>query len=70
VLALGWPALGFGAGRTLVALYFLYGLLPIFETGESPPYQPGALATMEAARGMGSETAGNACGAWAPARPA
>ncbi|MGR3487106.1 ABC transporter permease [Pseudooceanicola nanhaiensis] len=51
VLALAVPALGFGAGPTLVAL-FLYGLLPIFEnsiTGLStlPP------ATMEAARGQG-----------------
>ncbi|WP_022951023.1 ABC transporter permease [Leucothrix mucor] len=51
VLALAVPALGFGAGPTLVAL-FLYGLLPIFEnaiTGFStlPP------ATMEAARGLG-----------------
>lgn len=51
VLALAVPALGFGAGPTLVAL-FLYGLLPIFEnsiTGLStlPP------ATMEAARGIG-----------------
>jgi osmoprotectant transport system permease protein len=51
VLALAVPALGFGAGPTLVAL-FLYGLLPIFEnavTGLStlPP------ATMEAARGLG-----------------
>ncbi|RTE66884.1 ABC transporter permease [Amphritea opalescens] len=51
VLALAVPALGFGTGPTLVAL-FLYGLLPIFEnaiTGFStlPP------ATMEAARGLG-----------------
>ena len=51
VLALAVPALGFGNGPTLVAL-FLYGLLPIFEnsvTGLSnlPP------ATMEAARGIG-----------------
>lgn len=51
VLALAVPALGFGAGPTLVAL-FLYGLLPIFEntiTGLStlPP------ATLEAARGIG-----------------
>jgi len=51
VLALAVPALGFGAGPTLLAL-FLYGLLPIFEnaiTGLStlPP------ATMEAARGIG-----------------
>ncbi len=51
VLALAVPALGFGAGPTLVAL-FLYGLLPIFEnavTGLStlPP------STVEAARGIG-----------------
>ncbi|SHI65856.1 ABC transporter permease [Wenxinia saemankumensis] len=51
VLALAVPALGFGAGPTLVAL-FLYGLLPIFENSVAaltslPP------ATMEAARGMG-----------------
>jgi osmoprotectant transport system permease protein len=51
VLALAVPALGFGTGPTLVAL-FLYGLLPIFEntiTGLStlPP------ATLEAARGIG-----------------
>jgi osmoprotectant transport system permease protein len=51
VLALAVPALGFGSGPTLVAL-FLYGLLPIFEnaiTGLTtlPP------ATMEAARGIG-----------------
>ncbi|AQS48001.1 ABC transporter [Thioclava nitratireducens] len=51
VLALAVPALGFGAGPTLVAL-FLYGLLPIFETAIAglstlPP------ATMEAARGIG-----------------
>lgn len=51
VLALAVPALGFGTGPTLVAL-FLYGLLPIFEnaiTGLSnlPP------ATIEAARGIG-----------------
>jgi len=51
VLALAVPALGFGAGPTLVAL-FLYGLLPIFENSVTalttlPP------ATMEAARGMG-----------------
>lgn len=51
VLALAVPALGFGAGPTLVAL-FLYGLLPIFEnalTGLStlPP------AVMEASRGIG-----------------
>jgi len=51
VLALAVPALGFGAGPTLVAL-FLYGLLPIFENAITalstlPP------ATMEAARGIG-----------------
>ena len=51
VLALAVPALGFGAGPTLVAL-FLYGLLPIFENAVTglttlPP------ATMEAARGIG-----------------
>lgn len=51
VLALAVPALGFGAGPTLVAL-FLYGLLPIFENTVTalltlPP------ATMEAARGIG-----------------
>ncbi|MAP13931.1 MAG: ABC transporter, partial [Oceanibulbus sp.] len=50
VLALAVPALGFGAGPTLVAL-FLYGLLPIFENAVTgltnlPP------ATMEAARGI------------------
>ncbi|MDB6176278.1 ABC transporter permease [Paracoccus sp. Z330] len=51
VLALAVPAMGFGNGPTLVAL-FLYGLLPIFEntmTGLSnlPP------TVQEAARGMG-----------------
>lgn len=51
VLALAVPAMGFGAGPTLVAL-FLYGLLPIFEntlTGLQtlPP------SVIEAARGMG-----------------
>lgn len=51
VLALAVPALGFGTGPTLVAL-FLYGLLPIFEnalTGLTmlPP------RTLEAARGLG-----------------
>ena len=51
VLALAVPALGFGAGPTLVAL-FLYGLLPIFENAITAltPLPP---ATMEAARGMG-----------------
>lgn len=51
VLALAVPALGFGAGPTLVAL-FLYGLLPIFEnaiTGLST-LSP---TTLEAARGIG-----------------
>ncbi len=51
VLALAVPALGFGAGPTLVAL-FLYGLLPVFENAMT------AFATLppralEAARGMG-----------------
>lgn len=51
VLALAVPAMGFGAGPTLVAL-FLYGLLPIFENTLT------ALTTLpprviEAARGMG-----------------
>ncbi|MFC3612869.1 ABC transporter permease [Lutimaribacter marinistellae] len=51
VLALAVPALGFGAGPTLVAL-FLYGLLPIFDNAVTgfrtlPP------VTMEAARGIG-----------------
>lgn len=51
VLALAVPALGFGAGPTLVAL-FLYGLLPIFDNAVTglrglPP------VTMEAARGVG-----------------
>jgi len=51
VLALAVPAMGFGAGPTLLAL-FLYGLLPIFEntlaglTGLPPQ-------VIEAARGMG-----------------
>ncbi|NPD14748.1 ABC transporter permease [Xinfangfangia sp. D13-10-4-6] len=51
VLALAVPAMGFGAGPTLVAL-FLYGLLPIFENTLTalqnlPP------SVTEAARGMG-----------------
>lgn len=51
VLALAVPAMGFGAGPTLVAL-FLYGLLPIFENALTglmslPP------AVREAARGSG-----------------
>lgn len=51
VLALAVPAMGFGAGPTLLAL-FLYGLLPIFENTlaglTSLPPQ-----VIEAARGMG-----------------
>ncbi|SET88779.1 ABC transporter permease [Paracoccus homiensis] len=51
VLALAVPALGFGSGPTLVAL-FLYGLLPIFDNAVTglrtlPP------VTIEAARGIG-----------------
>lgn len=51
VLALAVPAMGFGPGPTLVAL-FLYGLLPVFEN------TLGALSSLpapviEAARGMG-----------------
>ncbi|MFD2172680.1 ABC transporter permease [Rhodobacter lacus] len=51
VLALAVPAMGFGAGPTLVAL-FLYGLLPVFENtltalSTLPP------SVIEAARGMG-----------------
>ncbi|MBB1492182.1 MULTISPECIES: ABC transporter permease [unclassified Paracoccus (in: a-proteobacteria)] len=51
VLALAVPAMGFGAGPTLLAL-FLYGLLPIFENTLAgltalPPQ------VIEAARGMG-----------------
>lgn len=51
VLALAVPALGFGSGPTLVAL-FLYGLLPIFENSVTAltTLSP---ATMEAARGIG-----------------
>ena len=51
VLALAVPALGFGAGPTLVAL-FLYGLLPIFENAITA-LSTLPSATMEAARGMG-----------------
>ena len=51
VLALAVPALGFGAGPTLVAL-FLYALLPILEmTMAGLEQQPAEVA--EAARGMG-----------------
>jgi osmoprotectant transport system permease protein len=51
VLALAVPALGFGAGPTLLAL-FLYGLLPVFENtlaalSSLPP------PVLDAARGMG-----------------
>jgi osmoprotectant transport system permease protein len=51
VLALAVPALGFGAGPTLVAL-FLYGLLPIFENAIAA-LSTLSPATMEAARGIG-----------------
>ena len=51
VLALAVPALGFGAGPTLVAL-FLYGLLPIFENAVTA-LSTLPRATMEAARGIG-----------------
>jgi osmoprotectant transport system permease protein len=51
VLALAVPALGFGAGPTLVAL-FLYGLLPIFENAVTALTNL-PRATMEAARGIG-----------------
>lgn len=51
VLALAVPALGFGAGPTLVAL-FLYGLLPIFENAMTGLSTLPA-STMEAARGIG-----------------
>ena len=51
VLALAVPALGFGAGPTLVAL-FLYGLLPVFENSVAGLSNL-PRATMEAARGLG-----------------
>lgn len=51
VLALAVPALGFGAGPTLVAL-FLYGLLPIFENAVTALTNL-PRTTMEAARGIG-----------------
>ncbi|MCX7565850.1 ABC transporter permease [Sulfitobacter sp. F26169L] len=51
VLALAVPALGFGAGPTLMAL-FLYGLLPIFENAVTALTSL-PRATMEAARGIG-----------------
>ncbi|QFY62269.1 ABC transporter permease [Rhizobium grahamii] len=51
VLALAVPAMGFGAGPTLVAL-FLYGLLPIFENTISGLHQVSP-AVLDAADGMG-----------------
>jgi osmoprotectant transport system permease protein len=51
VLALAVPALGFGTGPTLVAL-FLYGLLPIFESASAGLASVPA-PVKEAARGMG-----------------
>jgi len=51
VLALAVPALGFGSGPTLVAL-FLYGLLPIFENAITG-FSTLPKTTMEAARGIG-----------------
>ncbi|WP_050525986.1 ABC transporter permease [Pseudorhodobacter aquimaris] len=51
VLALAVPALGFGAGPTLVAL-FLYGLLPIFENAVTALTSL-PRATTQAARGIG-----------------
>lgn len=51
VLALAVPALGFGAGPTLVAL-FLYGLLPIFENAITALTNLPRV-TMDAARGIG-----------------
>lgn len=51
VLALAVPAMGFGAGPTLVAL-FLYGLLPIFENTISGLRQVSP-AVLDAADGMG-----------------
>lgn len=51
VLALAVPAMGFGTGPTLVAL-FLYGLLPVFENALAGlTQQPPPVA--EAARAMG-----------------
>ena len=51
VLALAVPAMGFGAGPTLVAL-FLYGLLPIFENTVAGLQQVPA-SVLDAADGMG-----------------
>jgi osmoprotectant transport system permease protein len=51
VLALAVPAMGFGAGPTLIAL-FLYGLLPIFENTVSGLHQVSP-AVLDAADGMG-----------------
>jgi osmoprotectant transport system permease protein len=55
VLALAVPAMGFGAGPTLVAL-FLYGLLPIFENTISGLHQVSP-AVLDAADGMGMNPA-------------
>ncbi|WP_404402537.1 ABC transporter permease [Pelagibacterium halotolerans] len=51
VLALAVPAMGFGAGPTLVAL-FLYGLLPIFENALTG-LESLSPSVREAARGSG-----------------
>lgn len=51
VLALAVPAMGFGSGPTLVAL-FLYGLLPIFENTLTA-LSGASSSVAEAARGMG-----------------
>jgi len=51
VLALAVPAMGFGSGPTLVAL-FLYGLLPIFENTLTA-LSGVSSSVAEAARGMG-----------------
>lgn len=51
VLALAVPAMGFGSGPTLVAL-FLYGLLPIFENTLTA-LSGTSSSVAEAARGMG-----------------
>ncbi|ETX14176.1 ABC transporter [Roseivivax halodurans JCM 10272] len=51
VLALAVPALGFGSGPTLVAL-FLYGLLPVFENAMTA-FATLPKTTLDAARGMG-----------------
>ncbi|KQV20795.1 ABC transporter [Rhizobium sp. Root1203] len=51
VLALAVPAIGFGAGPTLIAL-FLYGLLPIFENTVAGLNQVSS-SVLDAADGMG-----------------